>query len=554
MKFFLLESASVLSFAVLQSVAEAATLGLRGNKRAEQTPEIVGQADPAWFGRTFADSPVAINVWSDPGLHALPSAILGSLQPTAPLDRVDAPGSFGASVTGAETVSPGNQKFGVQDYIPPTHIMPDYIPPNYAPPTFPADEALTVNVHDNPLIDMNDRTVMARADVLRKVGFVPPWADARKAALNNYPLTAPADRMSGDGTDGAYVTAHADRVPEMVARFLTESHKRNIQVRDFKAQVGAFKTADANQDGVISEEEFLAEVVTKQGKADEEGRKLWNKFHTSGGGFMTRAEYERLARTGFDVGAISRNVTGVLTPSAVPGGASLSIDRGFWGNGASCPDGAFVNGASLKRMPYFSAPPTKDNSGLNAIKLVCSDGSDVSSSEGPDGSWSSPQNCPDGQVVLGVSVRGMALTLGVDNSGINDLQFVCGVPVSATDREMSPASRLWAAASPHNTLVNSAAKRLSNNLAHSFAGPHASHLPDISLKKAVTNAADPNAAANKRLVFPGGPTEGGFMLDLMCPIGDAICGTQVRLRTDQGEEGDDMGVTDVRFYCCKAVQ
>jgi len=538
-------------------VAEAASVGLRGNNvgsaRGKQ-PEIVGKGSPAWFGRSFGDSPVAINVWADSGLNSLPASVLGTLDPTAPLDRVDAPSRLGSHITGSEPIAPTKVMWGESDTAPAPYTMPDYVPPNYVTPTFPADEGLPVNVHDKPDVPIENRNVVARADILRNAGFQPPWDDTgRKAAVKNYPLVAPGDRMEGADVNGIYPVAKADRIPDNVARFLTESHTQNVKARDFRAQTTAFRTADVNQDGVISEEEFNEELVGRQGKSDAEMRALWNQFHTAGGATMSRGEYERLARTGFDVGSIPRqNVTAVLTPSAVPGGASLSIDRGFWGNGASCPEGSFVNGASLKRMPYFSAPATKDNTGLNAMKLKCSDGNEVASAEGPDGVWSSAKSCPEGEVILGASVRGMALSLGVDNSGINDLTFVCGVPGGPPGPlPRSPASRMNGDDAVHSSLTNNAAEHLSNNIAHSFAGPKQRPLPPASLGGTTILPGPGAKPPPTRLTFPGGPIEGGFMLDLMCPQGAAICGAQVRLRIDQGT-GDDMGVTDLRFYCCPA--
>ena len=35
-----------------------------------------------------------------------------------------------------------------------------------------------------------------------------------------------------------------------------------------------------------------------------------------------------------------------------------------------------------------------------------------------------------------------------------------------------------------------------------------------------------------------------------CPLGSAVCGIQTRIEPDQGFFGDDMGVTDVKLFCC----
>mmetsp|Transcript_17793 Transcript_17793/g.55830 ORF Transcript_17793/g.55830 Transcript_17793/m.55830 type:complete len:207 (-) Transcript_17793:56-676(-) len=175
-------------------------------------------------------------------------------------------------------------------------------------------------------------------------------------------------------------------------------------------------------------------------------------------------------------------ITSVLL--MVPPGAAA---QGFWGSGAACPSGQYVTGARLKVMPNS---PGADNTGLNAVGLRCSCGTEVQSIEGPDGAWTEWADCGPGQMVYGFRAQAeVGLAVG-DSTGLAGLEFLCRTP------DLSTFSRLQ--------------------------------------------------FKDKAVI---GTVSAGWTPELMCPARGMVCGLQANVLRDQGA-GDDMGVTDVRVYCC----
>jgi hypothetical protein len=67
-----------------------------------------------------------------------------------------------------------------------------------------------------------------------------------------------------------------------------------------------------------------------------------------------------------------------------------------------------------------------DDTGLNAIGLLCSDDRIITSSQGSNGAWKSWQYCPEGRYMIGFQFRSQENmgVLGDDTAG-NDLWMKC---------------------------------------------------------------------------------------------------------------------------------
>jgi len=513
---FLVSCVACASLPVADARVPVPSGALRGGKHvtlSQNKRDIPGWAGPEWGGRTFRDSPAAVNSWTSatPWSEGLPD-VLGNMDPVAPQDTVSEGAQY--SLSGTEPTEPstsGSKKvFGNSALA----TRPDWVPKYGHPPTFPAEsDHLDRVLHnpENPLIKLGDRQVVAKPDRLR-TGANQLENEWRAEAMN-YPLVAPAD-AGPDG--GAWAVAHADAIPEHVARYLTQAADSRERWRDDSAIANNYKYADGNRDGKVSRSEFDTEVIHRQGKTPEEAQALWDSAKGSGAAPtapLTEQEFAKLSRSGFDVvTAFNRSdVTSVVSVR------DMSIDRGYWGRGATCPIGRYATGARLKRQNYSGAAKY-DNTGLNAIDLKCDGdvtgaGMTASSHEGPDGQWTAWQNCPSGQVMYGFKIRTMAFASSMDNSGVNDLSFACRPrPVHG---DMSAVV---------NNAISSAAAA------------------------AISGSSSPSALGE--LDFTGGPSAGGWSENQKClSANSAICGVQVRMVIDQDEE-DDIGVTDVRFYCC----
>jgi len=341
--------------------------------------------------------------------------------------------------------------------------------------TFPGDHNPKDPTPNEPIVPLGDKHVVARMDVLRpKYGTLDmAWSRTIDASFN-YPGVAPGDKTAGEPV------ATGDTVPDKFARFADQVYARNQKSKLGKMVEQVFNNSDLDQDGSVSPEEFGKVLQGQQNKSSGEADRLWNKYHTSPGADMTKDEFLRLARSGFDLGAIPRNDIGTVL--AVPG----LLARGFWGSGAACPPGAFMTGARLKIMPPKNGV---DNTGLNAVGVRCTDGTEKQTVEGPDGAWTPWQTCPAGQEVYSYRLQNQMHIPGRDDAGIQGLELRC-------------------------------------------RAPDLSAFATLSFEKFVT-----------------GVVSAGWTPELMCPTKQAVCGAQAHVLRDQAE-ADDMGMTNIRVYCC----
>ena len=65
--------------------------------------------------------------------------------------------------------------------------------------------------------------------------------------------------------------------------------------------------------------------------------------------------------------------------------------EGWWEGWATCPDGTF---ATQFRQRVEAPCGGCDDTAMNAIKMTCSDSSEITSYEGRWGSWSANKGCP----------------------------------------------------------------------------------------------------------------------------------------------------------------
>ncbi|CAK9082595.1 unnamed protein product [Durusdinium trenchii] len=346
---------------------------LAASAQHEGLPHGVGAPRP--FGRSFHDAPVGNTDWVT---HRQRIFVISDMDPTAPMDRLDG-SSDHASLTGAMPAKPGGE----------TVLTLDDGKPPMAPDRMLSKRAL------------KPRTFPERGGVLD-----------RESPLSNEAV------------------APVDRVPPYVSRYL-EQRANLEQNRVIQKRLDEEWTrADVNKDGVVSEEEFTMELKDRQAKKKDEIERLWQRFHQSEDKFMSKEEYFRLARTGYDLGTITRDdVASVMTPDNMKG-------LGYWGAGATCPPRSFAMGVRIKKMEASISNASVDDSGVNAVKFLCSNGSEVSTAEGPDGDWSNWTLCPKGQRVYGFRSQGHSFRKGLDNAGITGLEFSCRKP------DMSDISRL----------------------------------------------------------------------------------------------------------------
>lgn len=451
-----------------------------------------GWGAPSWGGRSFSDSIAAFNPWT----KARRALVVQDLEPTAPFDRVDQ--ASGGSVLGAEALAPEEERGAGAGEVGPTALRSDWLPPRQYPRTFPGDGDELAAAAASPIVPLADRGLVAAADKLRLPGL--------GRAADNYPLVAPGDRtmssrqradgwLYGSAALSPWVVASSDDVDEKFARYFDQVHGRE-QRRVAGARLAeAYAAADLDKDGTVSREEYDKLVGRGgQNKTAEEVERLWAAHHAAGGQQgLSKAEFNRLSRAGFDLGDIDRpDISSVFS---LPGGPRL----GFWGSGARCPAGTYVVGVRLKVMPL--AGPKADDTALNAVGLRCSGGKEVSTVEGPDGRWTRWARCPAGQQVFSARARSQAYAAGRDNAGVASLELGCRRP------DLGAMARL--------------------------------------------RFADEAGIKRTGVVVGVGPTAkgGGWTKEFMCGPASAVCGAQAHVVRDQGR-GDDMGVTKLRLYCC----
>jgi len=282
--------------------------------------------------------------------------------------------------------------------------------------------------------------------------------------------------------------AVADKLPKSMSKFLEQRAAMDQRRLEMQRLNKEWERVESNRDSVVSASEFEAELRGRQGKTKEEVDRLWEKYHQSESKYMTKEEFMRLARTGYDLGTITRgDASNVLTPLNLKG-------LGYWGSGATCPRGTYVTGARLKVQGPKEAKDSGDESGINAVEFKCASSlnakldSQVSTVEGRDGTWTPWEMCPKGQYLYSLRSRGKAPVPGMDNAGLEGLEFGCRKP------DLSEVAKL-------------------------------------SFKAETVEA------------------KHGWSKELRCEARERICGAQANLVKD-GK--DKMGVADIRFYCCNS--
>jgi len=404
------------------------------------------------------------------------------------MDRVDK--HWSDSLTGAVPHPPTDEAASSNSPF----LRPAYMRYTDAPHVFPADGSSHKGA-DEPGIDGSPQIPMEERHLYAVGDQVSPSPQT--------PVVAPANELQSIRNTGLHLPiAPQDRVPLTVARYLEQVHGKERDRQEAIRLKNIFDRADANLDGSISREELEGELVGRQNKSLEEMERLWGRFKPSGAeksnaATMGEAEFNRLAKTGFDLGGLAGReaVQSVLT---LPDGPRL----GFWGSGASCAKGKFVTGARLKVMPISAE---KDNTALNAVELRCSDGNSSRTIEGPDGTWTAWAECPAGQRVYGFRARTQRYSASRDNTGLLDLELGCRA------EDLSAFTKLR-----YGSVV--------------------------AQQPGAIVASGPSAAG------------GGWSPELMCGPSAAVCGMQANVVRFQENitGGDNMGIADIRAYCCSA--
>nr|XP_028581565.1 vitelline membrane outer layer protein 1-like [Podarcis muralis] len=96
---------------------------------------------------------------------------------------------------------------------------------------------------------------------------------------------------------------------------------------------------------------------------------------------------------------------------------------GEWGPIEFCLKG-HANGFRLKVDPWKLYHLFKDDTSLNGIRLICTDGSVIQSDVGPYGQWTKEETCPKGRLIS-FSLR-VQESQGVDDdTSANNIRFSC---------------------------------------------------------------------------------------------------------------------------------
>ncbi|XP_074838998.1 vitelline membrane outer layer protein 1 homolog [Carettochelys insculpta] len=95
---------------------------------------------------------------------------------------------------------------------------------------------------------------------------------------------------------------------------------------------------------------------------------------------------------------------------------------GEWGKEESCPPGTYANGFALK---VEFAQLAGDDTALNGIRLICSNGSTIQSTVGPWGHWGLVKKCPCNHRLMRFRLRTQQCQGLKDDSGATNIEFEC---------------------------------------------------------------------------------------------------------------------------------
>jgi len=484
-----------LSAATATDSDSAASLRGHGRRPDDKAKIEVQSVSSHYFGLHFADSPASVNPW----VTQKSARVVDDLDPTAPFDALNR--NWVSSFTGAAPVEPGK----LREEVGYTH--PDFVPPYLHPKTFPNED--DEHIRDGIMVPIEDRVVVAHQDMLRGP---PGLLGDVLHPLSAYPLTAPADTL---GKSPNPVT-HLDRIPDKYAKLFDQAVARDAKRLIQNRLNAAFHRVDTDDDNSISSTEFDAEVQGRQKKTADQAGVLWKQYHVTAEPDMSQEEFTKLAITGFDLGQQYVNRSDMSVILKVP----QTADMGFWGGGAACPEGKYINGVQIKVKPNSNEG---DNTALNCVRFKCEGGAEIATAEGADGAWTEYAQCPEGEEIYALSVRIQPYRLGQDNTGINDLMFKC-----RSNGHSKTATLMFGEKTP----------------------PQAQQEGYVFVNGNYVKRSETTADDQKVVVGAGKvATDGGWSSELTCGTNGALCGAQGRLFNPNSDE-DKMGVTDFRFFCC----
>lgn len=157
------------------------------------------------------------------------------------------------------------------------------------------------------------------------------------------------------------------------------------------------------------------------------------------------------------------------------------------------------------------------------------------------GNWQNQSNCPNGAWVTGMSTRVEAANS--DNTGLNAVTLICSTRLGTQAALITPYSGLWGSWSDQTSLPGLAwvtALRL-----RVLPYPQPNNGDDLAVDAIQLRGSD--GTVLDTLAALGQGTFGSWV---SCPAGSALCGINVRFQPRQGS-GDDTAVDDVQGRCCQ---